>query len=332
MSHIGHDIRRAREEKKLSVDDVAKETKISPTVIRDIENGQFISYQGDEPYVRMYIKKISEVLGIDGYELTQQYNDLSSEIKKEIEDKQTEAPKTVSKQVNFEKPNYARNPSVYEDRSHITLIRFVIIVALIFAVVGIVWYAIASTSKDPTNFTDPNSTVIEGDVDINKDETDTNNQSGDKTDENINVTSVTINKVADFDYSIKIDDKEETFVLRMEFVNDSWTSIFKDRVHGTVLDGFETRVYGPKTKAVIDANAEKIKKHNEDNPHYIIEQKEDMEVVELTLNKADITDLYLRTGYSKGQHYYINGTEIELSDNEQVEGVSNLHILLEKES
>ncbi len=326
MSHVGNDIRRARENKKLSVEDVAKMTKISPAVINDIENGKFSLYTGDEPYVRMYIKKLSQVLDLDGYELTQQYNNLSMEIQKEIEDAKNEVTPTVARQMNFEKPNYARKPSVYEDRSHITLIRGVILLSLICLVVGIVWYAIVSTRNDPSQFEEPGSTHVEGNVELN------DRDENDKEEEiKVEKPSAVIEKVADYDYKFKVT-SEDTFILRMEFKNKTWSAIYLDYVNGTALKGFDARIYGPKTKTEIDNGAAALLKHNEENPHCQIEQKEDMEIVELTFNVAEFKELYLRTGYSKGHRYYINGVELILSENETIEGVSNLHIVLDKEN
>lgn len=325
MSHIGEHIRHARIAKKLSVEDVASETKISATVIRDIENGKFDLYHGDEPYVRMYIKKISEVLDVDAYELTQQYNDLSNQIRKEIQDKEESKTVTIAKQVNFEKPNYARNPSVYEDKSHITLIRTVIILALIFSLVGIVWFAIASTSKDPTQFKDPNSTLVDGNVPV-KEEEETNKEEKPKEE-----VKAVITKVADYDYKFKVNDKEETFVVRVEFMKKSWTSVFMNK-NGQLFEGFEVRNYGPKSAGVIAKYAEAVKKHNEANPHYTIEQKEDVEIVEFTFKTSEFEELIIRSGNSKDHHYYINGVEIILGDSEKVEGTKDLHLAIEKES
>ncbi len=325
MSHVGDDIRRARELKKLSIDDLARMTKISASIIDDIENGRFDSYEGDEPYVRMYIKKISMILGLDGYELTQQYDHLSNEIKKEMEENKANTPQnsTIAKKVDFSKKDFVRSPSVYEDRSHITLIRGGIILVLICLVVGIVWYAIVSTSKDPSQFKDPNQTIVEGDVPV-KNETDTEKPKEEP-------ASAVIEKVADFDYQFKVTGNKDTFVIRMEFMNQTWNNIFMDYVNGVKLDGFESRIYGPKDKATIEANAEKIKKQNEEFPHIKIEQKEDMEVVELTMTTQEFNELYLRTGYSNGHRYYINGVEIMLSDQEKIEGVANLHLSIVKE-
>ena len=325
MNHIGEDIRRARIAKNLSIEDVASETKISATVIRDIENGKFDLYYGDEPYVRMYIKKISEVLNVDGYELTQQYDHLSGLIKKELQDKEETKTVTAIKHVNFEKPNYARNPSVYEDKSHITLIRSVIILTLIFALVGVIWFAIASTSKDDTQFKDPNSTVVDGNVPV-KQEEETNKEEKPKEEVKAEIT-----KVADYDYKFKVNSETDSFVVRIEFMKKSWTSVFMNK-NGKLFEGFEVRNYGPKSAGVIAQYADAVKKHNEANPHYTIEQREDMEIVEFTFKTAEFEELIIRSGNSKDHHYYINGVEIILGDSEKVEGTKDLHLAIEKES
>lgn len=326
MSQIGNDIRRARESKNLSVEDVANKTKISPTIINDIENGKFDLYTGDEPYVRMYIKKISLILGLDGYELTQQYDSLSQELKKELDEEKTEETPTVAKQMSFKNPNYARNPSVYEDRSHITLIRGGILLLLICLVVGIVWFAIVSTRNDISDFEEPGTTHVEGNVPV---------EDTDKKDENQNVVeqlpSAEIEKVADYDYKFRLTGDSETFVIKIEFMNPSWAGIFYDQYRQHPLEGFNATTYGPKSANVIANNAEALKQANEQNPAIKITQSEEKEIVELTMNKEEFSELLIRTGYTKGQRFYINDVELVLSENEAIEGVANLHIALDKE-
>ena len=58
MDNIGQRIREKREKQKISIEELSQRTKISITVLKDIEAGKFDRYEGDEAYVKMYLKKI----------------------------------------------------------------------------------------------------------------------------------------------------------------------------------------------------------------------------------------------------------------------------------
>ena len=57
MDNLGQNIRQKREKKQMTIEDLSAKTKISVAVLRDIENGKFDRYKGDEAYVKMYLKK-----------------------------------------------------------------------------------------------------------------------------------------------------------------------------------------------------------------------------------------------------------------------------------
>lgn len=89
MENIGANIRRQREAKHLTIEELSQRTKISVAVLHDIEDGKFDRYKGDEAYVKMYLKKISNVLSLDADMMTQQYIDLTQEIQMaEMQDKE----------------------------------------------------------------------------------------------------------------------------------------------------------------------------------------------------------------------------------------------------
>ena len=91
MDNLGENIRRQREAKHLTIEELSAKTKISVAVLKDIENGKFDRYKGDEAYVKMYLKKISNVLSMDTDMVTQQYLELTREIELEdIKDKEVQ--------------------------------------------------------------------------------------------------------------------------------------------------------------------------------------------------------------------------------------------------
>ena len=57
VDNLGQYIRHKREQKNLTIEELSKKTLISPAVLKDIEEGKFDRYTGDEAYVKMYLKK-----------------------------------------------------------------------------------------------------------------------------------------------------------------------------------------------------------------------------------------------------------------------------------
>ena len=71
---VGEDLKKAREEKGLTVNEAAEELKITPWKLRLIEEGSF--NRVDVPlYVKGYIKRYAELLGLDGNEMLRQYEE-----------------------------------------------------------------------------------------------------------------------------------------------------------------------------------------------------------------------------------------------------------------
>ncbi len=62
MDKISEKIKAARIAKGVTIEEVAEATLLSVNIIRDIEDGAFERFVGDELYVKMYLKKIARYL------------------------------------------------------------------------------------------------------------------------------------------------------------------------------------------------------------------------------------------------------------------------------
>ena len=65
MDKVSEYIKEARIAKGVTIEEIAEATLLSPSIIKDIENGRFDKFSGDELYVKMYIRKIARYLEID---------------------------------------------------------------------------------------------------------------------------------------------------------------------------------------------------------------------------------------------------------------------------
>lgn len=293
MDNLGENIRRQREAKKLSIEDLSAMTKISVAVLKDIENGKFDRYKGDEAYVKMYLKKISHALSMDETELTEQYIELTREF--ELEDlnsqEQEEHNEHIvkkSKKFSFEAPQFTRKPSVYEDKSHVTIIRTAIILILVCLVIVVIWFGFYSTrSKSSSPAKPQNQMSVEGNVETTKPKEDQQNSTNSSDTQQTQQVQFIRNDFLDYDFSLPEDAK--TFTLKIEYNEACWAQM---SVNGHIYNEFVSKTYH----------------ENED---------EQPEVVELTFNVDEFENLDLRNGNNRGHRYYINGQEIPLTDEDK---------------
>ena len=307
MDNLGEYIRRQREAKQLTIQELSEKTKISVAILRDIEAGKFDRYKGDEAYVKMYLKKISNVLNMDTEGVTQQYIDLTREIKqeelREKEEHIEEKPNAKGKKFSFEAPQLTRKPSVYENNSHVTIIRTAIILILVCLLIAVVWYGIYATrsSSDNPNFVPSDKSTIEGDVNTpNEDSKDDGNAT---TDDEPTDAGITFTRNDKLDFNFKLPAGVEEVTLKIEFMQKSWAKLW---VNGKVYNDFESKIY-----------------HNNDT--------EEPETIELTFKVSELSNIKLQNGYSMGHRYYINGQQIPLIDEDYSEGVTYLKLNLVKE-
>ncbi|MFQ5630482.1 MAG: helix-turn-helix domain-containing protein [bacterium] len=74
---IGAEIAAAREEKNLSIDDIAAATRINADYLQKIEQGEFDFLP--RPYVIAYVKTFAGKVGLDGDELVKRWEDAEAE-------------------------------------------------------------------------------------------------------------------------------------------------------------------------------------------------------------------------------------------------------------
>ena len=159
MNNLGEKIKSRREELGLSIEELSEKTMLSVAIIRDLENGAFSRYEGDETYVKMYLRKISSALGLDEDEMTQAYVDLTQQMRQQEIDNQEDQEKKKEEDVQkhkdfqFERPNYNSKSTVYEDKSHLKYVKAVVGVVLVALIVGVVYFGISYTKSSTTSKT-----------------------------------------------------------------------------------------------------------------------------------------------------------------------------------
>lgn len=329
MENISEHIKKEREARGITLEELAKGTFISVAVLRDIESGKFDKYKGDELYLKMYLRKIAKYLGMEEKELDAEFEALTQEIQLEEIERGKESKRladenkknvTISGKVSgtFKDLKSAKpkkpisDKRVYEDRYLMRYFKYALVVLFCLAIVLVVWYSIVASrsSDDGTDFKNSNTPTVEGNNDTGNQKTDDTN---DKTDENVDDNkaddqkeekpAVEITKNGDLDYSFKLDSTATTFKFKMEFVGRSWCQL---KVNGSEYEGFKSGIYNNANKSnSMDAAPE---------------------VIELELDAATCQELALKVGYFMGHRFYINDVAIEIDSSEYSGGTKTLKL------
>ena len=80
MENISERVKKEREARGITLEELAKGTFISVAVLKDIESGNFDTFKGDELYLKMYLRKIAKYLGMEEKELDAEFEALTQEI------------------------------------------------------------------------------------------------------------------------------------------------------------------------------------------------------------------------------------------------------------
>ncbi|WP_443623646.1 helix-turn-helix domain-containing protein [Catenibacterium sp.] len=303
--NISEIIKQKREEKGLSVEELSSQTMLSIAIINDLENGNFDHYQGEEAYMKMYLRKICRALDIDEKEVQNEYLNLTQKIEleelQEAEAQSEHAKKKLSadeekaKAFRFEKPSFTNNKGVVGDKSHLNVIRVIIIILLVAMIFCVGFFAISKTKSKANvpSFTSNQQTAA-GEVTKKPSKKKTEKKKVEET-----VPAVTYTRNSDLNYNFKLKDPNaQTFKLKVEYSKKCWGSLYVNR---TKYTRFEGKVY------------------NEGDS------------VEVTLNTADFNTLRLVSGEQSGVKVYVDDVEVPLTDEEKTEtGLKYTNLTLEK--
>lgn len=153
-TEIGSELRKARQEKGYTLDDLQQITKIQKRYLIAIEDEKFDELPGDF-YVRAFVKQYANTVGLDGDELLKEYdddlpkaktNEYSDHIAQAVETRASQR-KTISNGVNRSK----------------RYLPTVIIVCVIVLVLAAIWVsAIARSHRDSSTRIDNSSVSVSG--------------------------------------------------------------------------------------------------------------------------------------------------------------------------
>ncbi len=290
MEELGRALLEERKARNISLDDISKSTHIAISVLKDIEAGNFHKYKGDEQYIKMYLKKYANYLNIDSTKYIESYEMLTREI--QLDELKSATTKKSSNCKRNVKSCYTPTRKVYENHLGLHFIRYVIIALLVIFIVVMVWYGIKlSRSLDNSSFSEPSNTHVIGDVgqiDSINENTDTSSDSNtnEQTDEK---TKLSIQRIAPYTFNVVVPSSEQKIEFKIDFGSKTWSQL---TVNDQIYPDFKAQIYGPSGN-------------------------EPFQEVVLEFDVATTQKIELRNGNNVNHHYYINGVEVDLSQDEE---------------
>lgn len=328
MDKISEKIKAARIAKGVTIEEVAEATLLSVNIIKDIEDGAFERFVGDELYVKMYLKKIARYLEIDET-IADDYYAITREIKKadlkDLENKKEDMGSVtfVDKVKNIQptKKQPARK-GVYEDHYILRYVKYAIVIIIVIAIIIVLGYSFVFTKSNDSSFKNSNTSKTETSETLKKKTTETDKKKTTKSDttkkDEQTSTEITFTKNADGDYSFKLPDgyDQETFKLKVDFTFATRVDLHVNGDPNSYqTDTFKRGVYsGSLAPSMSDA----------------LKDDSACESVELEFNVNDFQYLEFSYSWNIGHRYYINDQKLPLEESDHNNTIKTFRLTMVK--
>ena len=328
MDKISEKIKAARIAKGVTVEEVAEATLLSVNIIKDIEDGAFERFVGDELYVKMYLKKIARYLEIDET-IADDYYAITREIKKadlkDLENKKEDIGSVtfVDKVKNIQPTKkQPTRKGVYEDHYILRYIKYAIVIIIVIAIIIVLGYSFVFTKSNDSSFKNSNTSKTETSETLKKKTTETDKKKTTKSDttkkDEQTSTEITFTKNADGDYSFKLPDgyDQETFKLKVDFTFVTRVDLHVNGDPNSYqTDTFKRGVYsGSLAPSMSDA----------------LKDDSACESVELEFNVNDFQYLEFSYSWNIGHRYYINDQKLPLEESDHNNTIKTFKLTMVK--
>lgn len=328
MDKISEKIKAARIAKGVTVEEVAEATLLSVNIIKDIEDGAFERFVGDELYVKMYLKKIVRYLEIDET-IADDYYAITREIKKadlkDLENKKEDIGSVtfVDKVKNIQPTKkQPTRKGVYEDHYILRYIKYAIVIIIVIAIIIVLGYSFVFTKSNDSSFKNSNTSKTETSETLKKKTTETDKKKTTKSDttkkDEQTSTEITFTKNADGDYSFKLPDgyDQETFKLKVDFTFATRVDLHVNGDPNSYqTDTFKRGVYsGSLAPSMSDA----------------LKDDSACESVELEFNVNDFQYLEFSYSWNIGHRYYINDQKLPLEESDHNNTIKTFKLTMVK--
>lgn len=328
MDKISEKIKAARIAKGVTIEEVAEATLLSVNIIKDIEDGAFERFVGDELYVKMYLKKIARYLEIDET-IADDYYAITREIKKadlkDLENKKEDIGSVtfVDKVKNIQPTEkQPTRKGVYEDHYILRYVKYAIVIIIVIAIIIVLGYSFVFMKSNDSSFKNSNTSKTETSETLKKKTTETDKKKTTKSDttkkDEQTSTEITFTKNADGDYSFKLPDgyDQETFKLKVDFTFATRVDLHVNGDPNSYqTDTFKRGVYsGSLAPSMSDA----------------LKDDSACESVELEFNVNDFQYLEFSYSWNIGHRYYINDQKLPLEESDHNNTIKTFKLTMVK--
>lgn len=328
MDKISEKIKAARIAKGVTIEEVAEATLLSVNIIKDIEDGAFERFVGDELYVKMYLKKIARYLEIDEM-IADDYYAITREIKKadlkDLENKKEDIGSVtfVDKVKNIQPTKkQPTRKGVYEDHYILRYVKYAIVIIIVIAIIIVLGYSFVFMKSNDSSFKNSNTSKTETSETLKKKTTETDKKKTTKSDttkkDEQTSTEITFTKNADGDYSFKLPDgyDQETFKLKVDFTFATRVDLHVNGDPNSYqTDTFKRGVYsGSLAPSMSDA----------------LKDDSACESVELEFNVNDFQYLEFSYSWNIGHRYYINDQKLPLEESDHNNTIKTFKLTMVK--
>ncbi|WP_066193681.1 MULTISPECIES: helix-turn-helix domain-containing protein [Gracilibacillus] len=292
---IGERLKQEREQKKMSLEDVQKSTKIQVRYLDAIEQEKFNVMPGSF-YVRAFIKEYATVLGLDPDELMEEY-------KSDLPFEQQEETIPLSRMSSSKSVSSGKTSRVF------SFMPTVIVVLLIIGIVLLVWLfrqgVFTDGDTDPAPTEEENSAgesvttqppQEEGNNGAGQDQDTTEDQDENQEEETPEeeeepATEVTLDSYENGTSNYQLTTNEETIELMIETTNRNWLQVENGASGESLYESTFTSDESP-----------------------------------LKVDISELDELYLRFGEPQDITISINGEELELSEEIQPSSIQEAQV------
>ena len=328
MDKISEKIKAARIAKGVTIEEVAEATLLSVNIIKDIEDGAFERFVGDELYVKMYLKKIARYLEIDET-IADDYYAITREIKKadlkDLENKKEDIGSVtfVDKVKNIQPTKkQPTRKGVYEDHYILRYVKYAIVIIIVIAIIIVLGSSFVFMKSNDSSFKNSNTSKTETSETLKKKTTETDKKKTTKSDttkkDEQTSTEITFTKNADGDYSFKLPDgyDQETFKLKVDFTFATRVDLHVNGDPNSYqTDTFKRGVYsGSLAPSMSDA----------------LKDDSACESVELEFNVNDFQYLEFSYSWNIGHRYYINDQKLPLEESDHNNTIKTFKLTMVK--
>lgn len=328
MDKISEKIKAARIAKGVTIEEVAEATLLSVNIIKDIEDGAFERFVGDELYVKMYLKKIARYLEIDET-IADDYYAITREIKKadlkDLENKKEDIGSVtfVDKVKNIQPTKkQPTRKGVYADHYILRYVKYAIVIIIVIAIIIVLGYSFVFMKSNDSSFKNSNTSKTETSETLKKKTTETDKKKTTKSDttkkDEQTSTEITFTKNADGDYSFKLPDgyDQETFKLKVDFTFATRVDLHVNGDPNSYqTDTFKRGVYsGSLAPSMSDA----------------LKDDSACESVELEFNVNDFQYLEFSYSWNIGHRYYINDQKLPLEESDHNNTIKTFKLTMVK--